>query len=312
MCEVNIQEDIRRLDAAGVLGLLLKDKTTRKNIIWATDGYSSFGKKYEKGEQITKSGARKIQARASKAKEEQAGRTKKRGEVFTPVWIIEQMNSHVVKEWHADNYKKFYKKEEYPEQPLQELFRKEKYVKLFTDNRILEITCGEAPFICTRYDPENGKTIDVDARVGFLDDKLATINTYVYNEKDWWKWTKRAFQASYGYEFQGDSLLIARVNLMCTFEDYLKAKWNRFPTKREYKEIANIVCWNIWQMDGLTGYIPYATIDIENPDAIEGQIDLLDEVPDDIPKEADEKLRCRIFNWRSNESLEYLSLRKEK
>lgn len=309
MCEVNIQEDIRRLDAAGVLGLLLKDKTTRKNIIWATDGYSSFGKKYEKGEQITKAGARKIQARASKAKEEQAGRTKKRGEVFTPVWIIEKMNAHVQKEWHRDNAKKYIVKKE--KEGKERYFDADLLVKYYTDNRMLEITCGEAPFICTRYDPENGKMINVDARVGFLDDKLATINTYVDDEKNWWKWAKRAFQASYGYEFQGDSLLIARVNLMCTFEDYLKAKWNRVPTKQEYKEIANIVCWNIWQMDGLTGHIPYATIDIENPDAIEGQIDLLDEVPDDIPQEADEKLRCRIFNWRSNESLNFLTARKE-
>jgi hypothetical protein len=70
------------------------------------------------------------------------------------------------------------------------------------------------------------------------------------------KWALRAFQSVYGYEFQGDSLLVARINLLLTYVDYLQDRWERKPTDRELREIAKVISWNLWQMDGLKCVIP--------------------------------------------------------
>lgn len=124
------------------------------------------------------------------------------------------------------------------------------------DSRRLEITCGEAPYIVSRYDASTGESIEIKNRIGILDRKLRVVGENTDNEKDWLKWTKRAFQSVYGYEYQGDNLLIARINLLATFTEYLEDRWERRATLNELKTIANIISWNFWQMDGLTGTVP--------------------------------------------------------
>ena len=49
-----------------------------------------------------------------------------------------------------------------------------------------------------------------------LDRKLRVVNENVDNEKEWLKWTKKAFESVYGFEYQGDNLFFARVNLVIT------------------------------------------------------------------------------------------------
>lgn len=55
------------------------------------------------------------------------------------------------------------------------------------------------------------------------------MNENTESYEDWLKWTVRAFEASYGFEYQGDSLLIARINLLLTFVDYYEERWNKEP-----------------------------------------------------------------------------------
>ena len=43
----NIQDDILKIQALGMLDKLLVDKTTKRNIMWATDAHSVLGTKYE-------------------------------------------------------------------------------------------------------------------------------------------------------------------------------------------------------------------------------------------------------------------------
>ena len=125
----------------------------------------------------------------------------------------------------------------------------------------LEISCGEAPYLVSRYDTVTGKPItDIYRRVGLLDRKLRVVNENTDNESDWYKWTKKAYQSVYGYEYQGDSLLLARENLLYTFVDYKLRRWNKEPTVNELKQIANIISWNIWQMDGLTFAAPFSQV----------------------------------------------------
>jgi hypothetical protein len=236
---IDIREDYL-LKKDNLLEFLLEDKTTSKNILWATDSYAKiselFAPKAEiKTELVTGEYGTLIQPRAVKSKEEQIYRTREKAEVFTPLSIVKQMNE-------ACDTKRITK------------YNWQEYVALLK----LEITCGEAPYIVSRYDPvsDSQELLQLPKRVGFLDRKIKAISKYCDTHKDWVKWTKMAFQSSYGYEWQGDSLLIARENLLYTFIDYYIDKFKRTPTLKLQKEIAEIIVWNIFQMDGLKYVIP--------------------------------------------------------
>ena len=171
------------------------------------------------------------------------------------------------------------------------------------NSRRLEITCGEAPYLVSRYDVETGEAIPIWERVGMLDRKLRVVGENTQTEADWLEWAFRAFWATYGYEFQGDNVLIARVNLLMTFEEYLQDRWKRKPTKAEYEKIANIIVWNIWQMDGLTGTIPYGT-----PEEAFQQIDWFGLLDIGSNEERNKQPPCQIRNWTGGGSVEFLSL----
>lgn len=294
---INIQEDISRLHAAGVLDRLLVDKTTRKNIMWATDAYSSYGKPYERDEEIktpfiTGAHAGQIKTRARKAFEQQSARTRQHAEVFTPLWVCKRMIDHADEVWFGRPG--VFDAEDEPVQ-----FSKGKKWQHYVDSRRLEITCGEAPYLASRYDVATGEIIPVQRRIGILDRKLRVVSENAKTEEDWLRWAVRAFQATYGYEFQGDNLLIARVNMMMSFAEHLEYRWHREPVKAEYRKLANIVAWNLWQMDGLTGTLPYRKAEEEFL-----QFTLFDQMGID-PAELNRQPRSRIFDWRRENSLEF-------
>ncbi len=167
----------------------------------------------------------------------------------------------------------------------------------------MEITCGEAPYLVSRYDASTGKMIDIHKRIGILDRKLRVVNENAADETEWLKWTIRAFQSVYGYEYQGDNLLIARINLLMTFVDYMNNKWYRQPEKTELRKVANIISWNVWQMDGLKGTVPMGVLKEEYH-----QMSVFE--PFQEVEEADDEpeVRCRIYDWRSDKSFLYLKL----
>lgn len=71
---INIQDDILKIQALGLLDKILADKTTKRNIMWATDAHSTLGIKYERDEEITAdlitgSNSGVIKTRARKAME---------------------------------------------------------------------------------------------------------------------------------------------------------------------------------------------------------------------------------------------------
>ena len=71
----------------------------------------------------------------------------------------------------------------------------EKYV----DARRMEISCGEGPYLVSRYDSVTGEEIPLMSRIGILDRKMRVINENTENEEEWFKWAQRAFQSVYGY-----------------------------------------------------------------------------------------------------------------
>jgi hypothetical protein len=239
---IDIQENALR-NKGSLLKTLLIDQTTGKNILWGTNSYTKYGDlflstKHINPELVTGFYGTIIQPRVIKSTEEQLHRTKDKAEVFTPISIVGKINSLI-------DQKSLYKGSS--DHTWQD------YVK---DIR-MEVACGEAPFIASRYNPtENRGIIKLENRVGFLDQKLKVISRYCINPKQWLIWAKIAFQSSYGFEWQGDSLLIARENLLYTLIDYYQAKFGRLPSLTVQQEFAEIISWNIFQMDGVKYVVP--------------------------------------------------------
>ena len=76
--------DLNAYPVAKYLKTLLADKTTKKNIIFATESYSGEGSEYKHDCQMTEKLLKniEIQPRIAKAEAEQNQRTRKRAEVF--------------------------------------------------------------------------------------------------------------------------------------------------------------------------------------------------------------------------------------
>ena len=253
--------DIDKFPVKEVLKQLLQDKTTGRNIIFATDMYSDYG--YTELTPMSATAIMgfdscEIQPRVRKAQSEQDLRTRKKAEVFTPTWLCNMMNNYCDIEWFGreDVFNRMDSEHHHYPNNDRIIFPKGKTWQKYVDSRRLEITCGEAPYLVSRYDTTTGEVIPIHERIGLLDRKLRVVGENTETEEEWLKWAVRAYQSIYGYEFQGDNLLIARINLLITFCDYLKERWKRDATKAEVKKIANIISWNLWQMDGLSDTVP--------------------------------------------------------
>lgn len=304
--DIDILEQNIREKSPYLLKLLLQDKTTGRYIRWACDGYAQYGSLYtaEKEilpELITGENTKIIQPRTAKSKEEQQNRTRKSAEVFTPSWICNDMNNLCDDEWLGYTNAFNTKQEHYWLTNLEKInFSGKKTWQKYVDSKRLEITCGEAPFLTSRYDTTTGEVLVVNQRIGIIDRKLRVICENTDNEADWFKWAKRAYEATYGYEFQGDNLLLARENLLYTFIDFYKHHFGKQPNLNQIKQIANILAWNIWQMDGLKECAPFDTAD-------EAQYELFDNLPTlNFP------INCRIKNWRTKQVFNFRDLKGDK
>lgn len=286
-----------------LLDILLIDRTTKHNIIWATSDYNEYGETYFSHCEIlpaliTGKKRNLIQPRANKTKDRQTNRTREKAEVFTPSWVCNAQNNLVDEQWfgRADvfNYAKDKQWEATKEKIVFPNDKKHTWQKYVDGNR-MEITCGEAPYLVSRYDTVTGKYIEIEERIGLLDRKLRIVNENTKDMKDWYKWTVRAFQSIYGFEYQGDNLLLARENLLFTFIDNMKFKFNILPSTKQLQEIATIISWNIWQMDGLTYTVPMCDI--------AQKTEQLSFFGKDIASQY-----CKIKDWRSKEIITFKSL----
>ena len=185
----------------------------------------------------------------------------------------------------------------------------ENWIDYISEKR-LEITCGEAPFIAGRYDPTKAinKIVPVDDRVGFLDYKLRIVSEFTNNKKDWLKYAEIALKSCYGYEWQGDNLLIARENILLTMDDFykdfckkkLKLKSKQNLTDEQLEHFAEIISWNIFQMDGLKYVIPMSCKKeiIKAEEVDKNQLSLL-------PSEKPQKIKIECEGCRTGNSLKH-------
>ena len=303
--------DFHAPEVQAVLDTLLKDKSTGKNIIWATDPPEELQTvMYEPvtdrsqitTQQLGLTHYEVVLPRMMKQTDTQQQRTRKKGEVFSPAWVCNKMNNALDADWFgalgAEQTAGQFTVElpqgwQTVETPVQFPAcggRAPAWVQ-YVQSRRLEVTCGEAPFLASRYDAATGEMIPVARRIGILDRKLRVVSENAATEDEWRKYATHAVQSTYGYEYQGDNLLLARVNLLLTYAEHLQARWQRKPTEEELQAIANIISWNLWQMDGLHLSVPGG-----KPQPEAEQLDLFSMFGAAEPQPP--TVSCKVKNWR--------------
>ena len=325
--EVDIREnDILQRDPV-LLETLLIDRSRPKSgskkpqhIIWATDNYQSLGPEYGENEQISAASITGehgdlIQPRVRKTKEEQQARARDKGEVFTPSWICNKQNNLVDNEWFG-KAGLFNKETDTGWKTNPKLIpfptKDGKTWQDYVSDTRLEITCGEAPYLVSRYDTITGEIIPVKDRVGILGRKLRVVGENTSTPEEWFAAAKLAYQATYGYEWQGDNLIIARESALYTFFDYYQDKFQSQPTREQAREIAEIISWNFWQMDGLKGVIPnscHDNVHVEESlfgDAEEVRIPCKGCDTDDIRRH--NGVYCKIMDWETGKPIRFIDL----
>lgn len=315
-----------------ILETLLQDRTTGRNIIWADNEYEALGEGYMGDDEITvekitglSSGV--IKPRIAKEQEHQSKRTKSRAEVFTPSWLCNQMNNDIDAAWFgARDVFNIEDNQAWHTGQGPIIFPKKKGYgwHAYIESPRLEITCGEAPFVCSRYDTVTGEILPVDKRIGFLDRKLRVVSEKTRSRHEWVKWAICALKASYGFEYQGDNLLLARINVFETFCEHLRERWGMGITDDELDQAAWIVSWNFWQMNGFTCAVPTNKMDAvaqstlfgyeePAPEPLQSSLfDLLDEssfdksTQEEKEEESGETVPfCIIYDWQENEPFEF-------
>ena len=250
----------------GILDILLFDRTTRKNIFWATDNYEHLGKDYSfkspiLPELITGEKGHIIMPRVKKDMLLQRSRSTEMGEVFTPSWVCNAQNNLIDNAWFGkENVFNIdvvtSEGHTWKANKNNITFPVDKTWKDYVKNTRLEMACGEAPYITSRYDTTTGEFIPIENRIGLLDRKLRVINENVHTSGPWLKAAQKAYKNIYAFEWQGDNLLLAREAMLITFIENYKQKFEKEPLLRSIKFIAYIISWNVWQMDGLKGVVP--------------------------------------------------------
>lgn len=281
----DINENDIRLHMPNILDILLIDRTVSSpkkthNIIWANDNYKRIdaiayaSTAQIRPELITGKRSNLIVPRALKGTDLQKKRTRSNAEVFTPTWVVKKQNDKVDEDYATDD------------------------IETYTKRKWLEIACGEAPYMATRYDMETGEIIPLAKRVGFVDRKLTRINNEVADKAEWQRLVVLAYKSSYGFEWNGDSLLLARENLLYTYRDYYFDKWGEHPIYSLFEDIAVIISYNIFQMDGLTYTIPLSEKRVKVPNKQLSFFDMDNTENEEwttIPGK-----RVRIMNWDAN------------
>ena len=287
-------EELKKLsqleDSENLFNWLLMDTTTWKPIKWHTDTYRELGTGYQPDDPITPDAILnpefKLLPRAARSIETNKKRTRKSAEVATPYKIVKQMLNAVDEDWfgYRNPFGSLRKPVRFPE---------DKTPMDYIQSKRLEITCGEAPFLVTRYDASTGKKIPLKQRTGVFDRKMRIVNEHF--DADWRdgdsklpnnsSWENKSFEALrsvYGYDLSGDNVLTARLNVLMDYEDYVSDRFNGSRiTDEGYGNLLTTIRWNIWQMDGLTGMVPGTT------------------------------LQARIMDWESLETIPFNSLKND-
>ena len=318
--KVDIRENAIYHLAPKLLEILLQDHSSSKNIIWATDNYASRGYGYQccdpiTIETITGYNGRIIKPRTEKSKQEQTNRIRNKAEVFTPSWLCNKQNNLIDMAWFESETSVFNHESNdgwvTTVSPIPFPTASGKSWKDYIADIRLEISCGEAPYLTSRYDTVTGESIAIPDRIGLLDRKLRVVSENTAKEKDWVRWAIVAYKSIYGYDYQGDNVLLARENLLVSFMEYFNAKFKKDPDIELLCKVAEIISWNIWQMDGLRYVIPGSC-----EKGTESQMSLFDFAQEQPMCQGCAKndplahigIYCKIKDWETNQVVNFVSL----
>jgi hypothetical protein len=303
-----------------LLDTLLKDKSTEKNILWMTDNYSHLGQGYEESSEITVplitgKHAHLIKPRINKTKKEQLHRVRDKAEVFTPSWICNCQNNLIDNAWFGwDSVFNFETEHSWKTATEKIAFPEGKTWMDYVLAQRMEISCGEAPYLFSRYDTTTGEMLEVKNRIGILDRKLRIISENTRTQGSWINWSIKAVQSIYGYEWQGDSLLLARENAILDYIDTYKERFDgKKPSIQLLRELGEILAWNLWQMDGIKYVVPKSC-----HDSIVVEEGLFESSTIVIPCEGCQKdnvhkhngIYCHIMDWQKDEVITAVSMLK--
>lgn len=260
-------------DNPRLLAILLRDQSLSgqglsANISWATDDYGYPHSSPILIEQVSGVNRDIIQPRVYKHESLQTARAKDHGEVFTPAWICNAQNNLVDQHWFG--YSNVFNTEitldngTHTWQTRQERveFPEDKSWMKYVRCRRMEMACGEAPYLASRYDTTTGEHISIDNRIGIFDRKMRVVNENTptqptkFNKRHWLRKAYQALQSVYGFDWQGDNVFLSRETLLISFCEYYMARWGRMPHLSAIVKAAEIIAWNIWQMDGTRFTIP--------------------------------------------------------
>lgn len=271
MCdEIDIYEDdIQRL-STDVLELLLTDHSRSRHrvscgthIIWATDDYKHLGSRYFfahpiTADIITGDNGRIIRPRVAKSHDVQQGRVRQRAEVFTPSWVCNAQNNLIDDAWFGRINVFNTENPDHTWTPSSGhiIFPEGRTWQDYVSATRMEMCCGEAPYLTSRYDAATGLAIPIGYRIGLLDRKLRIVSEHCDTTTAWLKAAYLALKNIYAFEWQGDNLFIAHENLLYSFIEAFQERFGRQPLLRSITYAAYIISWNIVQMDGLKFVVP--------------------------------------------------------
>lgn len=302
-----------------IIDLLLQDKTTKKNIIWASNNYIKYGSSYKEDKQIlsTLISYKKnkiIKPRIEKSKSEQIRRSKDNAEVFTPSWICNNQNNLIDEKWFnkKDVFNRVDENNKWISNVNKITFPEDKTWFDYVKKATLEMCCGEAPYLVSRYDTVTGEFLNTNDRIGLFDRKIRIINENAIDDNQWNEQVLIALKSIYGYEFQGDNLYIARCNVLLSFIDYYYERYNKLPDIDLLKSVIDIICWNLWQMDGLKLVVPFSC---HKEEIIQFSLfEDMQEKPEiclgcrtNNPKDHNGK-RCYIMDWEKEKKIKYTDI----
>lgn len=284
----------------GVLSALLRDRSqpnSTGSIIWATGAYANHGVGYAGSDMMTVETVRHLVSigelvpRCEKDADTQRRRTADKAEVFTPSWLCNDMINGIEECEFGEGCRPFNDESDGPrgwkatvgsisfpdggatggagsgKRLVPAKPRWYRYVGL----RCLEITCGEAPYLTSRYDAVTNEPIPQAERIGFLDRKIrVAIENTPAGSTERKKAIDRALSSVYGFEYQGDNLFLARMNLLLTWHEAVYGtaggagdapatagrREDRWDEIDALAEAASTISRNIVQMDGITLTVP--------------------------------------------------------
>lgn len=163
-------------------------------------------------------------------------RTDERADVATPLWVLKAQNVLVDVAWFEDGSN------------LQ--FRAGCKWQNYVRARRLELACGDAPYLTSRYDALSKEEVRLDERVGLLDRKLQVVDVYA-DDLTWKKWALVALKATFGVEIKVDKVARARENLVKTLVEHYERRFGTELDDETIEQAQKISEENIMVLDAL-------------------------------------------------------------